>query len=140
MLFPFGDPVHAGHAGTIPAGIIFLWMGSFRVHGIWEIDITGGFYGTGTETTRKHTYPRESFGWERETRISTLTIWVGTGNQDFFGDCLSGTTGAIFARERESIPIPVKSCGILPAGIYPRTALKKLRINAHFSVILYIVC
>ena len=77
--------MHAGHAGTIPAGIIFLWMGSFRVHGIWEIDITGGFYGTGTETTRKHTYP-------------TGIVWMGTGNKDFHANHLGGNGKSRFLR------------------------------------------
>ena len=75
-------------------------MGSFSVHGIWEIDISAGSYGTGTETTGKQTFPRESFGWERKIRIFTVAIMVGTGNQYFFGKCLDGTAGTIFARER----------------------------------------
>ena len=83
------------------------------------------------KTTGKQTFPRESFGWEREIRISTETIWMGMGYRDFFGDWLGATTGTIFAREREIIPIPVKSCGNFAAGILPRDAL---RINAPFTL------
>ena len=63
VLFPFSDPVHAGHAGKFPAGITF-----YGVHGIGEIDISVGFYGTETETNGKQTVPRESLGWERENK------------------------------------------------------------------------
>ena len=51
------------------------------------------------------------------------------GNYNFYDgkghlvNWLGGTTGTIFARERELIPVPVKSCGDIPAGIFPKTAL-----------------
>ena len=48
------------------------------------------------KNTGNHTFRRDSFRWEREIRISAETIWVGVGNQDFFGNCLGGTTGTIF--------------------------------------------
>ena len=39
---------------------------------------------------------------------------MGKGNPHFFGNCLGWTTGTIFGRERESIPIPVISRGNFP--------------------------
>ena len=72
------------------------------MHGILEIDLPAGFYGTGSENHGKQTVPWESRGWEREIRTSTGTICVGRGDQDVFGNCiLGGTTGTIFAREPE---------------------------------------
>lgn len=71
------------------------------MHGIREINISTGFYGTGTENHGK-------------SDISTGTVWTGTGNQDFLRNCLDGTTGTIFAREREKAPLPVKSRGKFP--------------------------
>ena len=53
-------------------------MDSFSVYEIWGVDISTVFYGTGTKTTGKQTFPRESLGSELELRISTVTIWVGT--------------------------------------------------------------
>ena len=61
VLFPLGDPVYAGHAAIIPAGITFLWA-ILLCTGFVEIDVSAGFYGTGTETTGKQTFPRESCG------------------------------------------------------------------------------
>ena len=91
MLIPFGVPVHAEGAGIIPAGSIFF--NNFGLRGIWEMENSRGFYGTGTE---KH----------GKSDVSTGTVWMGTGYQDFFGNCLDGITGTIFAREREKNHFP----------------------------------
>ena len=61
VLFPLGDPVYAGHAAIIPAGITFLWA-ILLCTGFVEIDVSAGFYATGTETTGKQIFPRESLG------------------------------------------------------------------------------
>ena len=87
MLIPFGVPVHAEGAGIIPAGMI-VFFNSFGLHGIREIEKnTTGFNGTGTESHGK-------------SDISTGTVGMGTGYHDFFGNCLDGITGTIFARGR----------------------------------------
>ena len=86
LLIPFGVPVHAEGAEIIPAGMLFF-SNSFGLHGIWEIDNSTGFYGTGTENHGR-------------SDISTGAVWMGTGYHDFFGNCLDGITGTIFARGR----------------------------------------
>lgn len=107
--FRCGDLVHADNAGNIPAGITY----SFSSHGIEEIDNSTGSYGAGTENHRK-------------TDISAGIAWVGMGNLNFHGNVgmgmgnskfvswLGETTGTIFTRKREIIPIPVKTCGDVP--------------------------
>ena len=59
--FPCSDPVRAGNAGNIPAGIVY----SFSVHGIWENNNS-----TGTENNGK-------------TGISTGILLSGNGNIEF---------------------------------------------------------
>ena len=116
MTFPCSDPVHAGNAGNIPAGIVC----SFGATGFGRSIIPPDLTAWERKTMGKQTFPRESFVWEREIGISTGNVWDGNGHPV---NWLSGSTGTIFARERELIPIPVKSCGNIPAGIFPRAAL-----------------
>ena len=86
VTFPCSDPVHAGNWGNIPAGIVYSLNATAFERSTISRDLTAWE----RKTTGKQTFPRESFG----TGMST-----------------SWTTGTMFAREREFIPIPVKSCG-----------------------------
>ena len=88
-LIPFGVPVHAEAVGIVPADFSqqFGFARDLRNREFY------GFYGTGTENHGK-------------SDISTGTVWMGTGYQDFFGNCLDGITGTIFARERENPHFP----------------------------------
>ena len=85
VLIPFGVPVHAKGAGIFLRERFFF--NNFGFHGIWEINHFTGFYGTGTENHGR-------------SDISTGAVWMGTGYHDFFGNCLDGITGTIFARGR----------------------------------------
>ena len=80
MLFPFGDPVHAGHAGIFPAGITFLWtvvVCTGYGKSVFPRDLRRD---NGKRRQKRH-FHGNRLGWEREIRISTAIIWVGTGNQ-----------------------------------------------------------
>ena len=88
-LIPFGVPVHAEAVGIVPADFSqqFGFARDLRNREFY------GFYGTGTENHGK-------------SDISTGTVSMATGYQDFFGNCLDGITGTIFARERENPHFP----------------------------------
>ena len=124
VLIPFGGPVHAEDAEIIPAGMLFFST-VLVCTGFGKSRFPRDFTEREQKTTGNQTFPRELFGREREIKISSGTVWTGTGNQDFFGNCLDGTTGTIFAREREKKPFPVQSRENFPAGIFPSKALQK---------------
>ena len=76
-------------------------MDNFDVHKNWEIDISAGFLGTGTENygktdictgivwigTRNYDIHENHMGGngERDVRISSRTIWAGMSNPYFCG-------------------------------------------------------
>ena len=84
-LFPFGDPVRAGHAGVIPAGITFLWtvlactgFGKSISAGVNSRGTKNhGWMANGMNGNGKSRFPREPFGWERAIKTSSGIVWVG---------------------------------------------------------------
>ena len=72
VLFPFGDPVHAGLAGIMFGGnnlqcAVLVCMG-------FGASIFRRDPAPERKTTGKQIFPGESFGWERGNIISTGTI------------------------------------------------------------------
>lgn len=100
------DPVHADNAGIVPAGIVYFWT-VFVWTGIGNRIFSPDFPVRERKKPQENKqFPWESFGWDWEIKISTGTIWVGTGNRDCSGYCLVGTTGMVFAQEREKSQFP----------------------------------
>ena len=95
-LIPFGVPVHAEAAGIIPADFSqqFGFARDLRNREFY------GFYGTGTENHGK-------------SDISTGTVSMATGYQDFFGNCLDGSRERYLHGNGKNI-FPVKSWGKFP--------------------------
>lgn len=76
--------MHAENAGIIPADPFFF--NGFGFHGIWEIDISTGFHGTGTEN-------------HGISDISTGNVRTIAEYQDLFGNCLDENGKSSFLRE-----------------------------------------
>ena len=57
-----------------------------------------------------------------------IIIFTGNGwnGNKHLVNWLGGTTGTMFARERELIPFPVKSCRNVPAGVLPEDCPEKI--------------
>ena len=109
---PFGVPVHAEGPGTIPAGInIFSTV--LVCTGFGKSIFPRDFTARERKTTGNQTFPRQLFGWERDVKISSGTVWMGSRERYLHG----------IAREREKKTFAVKSCGKFPVGIFPRKAL-----------------
>ena len=109
MLIPFGVPVHAEGAGIIPAGM-FFFPTVLVCTGFGKSRHPRDFTARERKTTRNQTFPRKLCGWERDIKISSGTVWMGSRERHLHGN-------------GKKKPLPVKSCGKFPAGIFPRKAL-----------------
>ena len=80
----------AGSAEVFPSGI--EEKGTLLVcTGFGESIFPRDFTARGRNTRRKQIFPLEWVGMGNKIRISTGTIWVGTGIQYFFGAGWAGT-------------------------------------------------
>ena len=123
MLIPFGGSVHAEGAVIIPEGTL-LFQQFWFARDLGKRD----FHGVLRHRNRKPreirhlTFPRELFGREPEIRIYSGTVWTGTRDQAFVGNCLDETTGTIVAREPGKKTFLVQSRGFF----FPSKALQIL--------------
>ena len=140
VLVPFGDPVHAGHAEIIPPGIVFYGqlqrapdLGNRHFRSILRQrngkprenrHFHGNIVGTGTGNQG---FAREPSEWEREIIIS-------------LGIVLGGTTGTIFAREREYIPIFREILRVFARGHFPEdcSTFYKTSLQTHIGTYVYV--
>ena len=77
VLIPFGDPVRAEDAGIIPAGNI-LFSSTFSLcTGFGKSIFPRDFTARERKSTGNQTlFPRQPFGWERDIKIYSGTVWM----------------------------------------------------------------
>ena len=83
-----------------------FFFGSFGLHGIWESRFSRDFTSRERKSKGNQTFPRELFGWERDIKLSSGTVWMGSREQDLHENGKKKT-------------FPVKFCGRFPPGFFP---------------------
>ena len=106
--------MHAEGARIIPAGMIFRST-VFVCTGFGKSRIPRDFMARERKTTGNQTFPRELFGWERDIKVSSGTVWMGSRERYLHGNGKKKT-------------FLVKYRGKFPAGMFPR---KALQISIH---------
>ena len=117
VLIPFGDPVRAEDAGIIPAGNI-LFSSTFSLcTGFGKSRFPRDFTARERKSTGNQTlFPRQPFGWERDIKIYSGTVWMWSRERYVHGN------GKRNGEKKKT----VKFCGNFPARSFRRMALVSL--------------
>ena len=80
---------------------------------MWGIEISTGFYGTGTEKPQEiiNLPAGNCLDGNADTKISSVSVWTGTGNQYFFRKLFGRDHGNDICTGTEKQTFPVQSRG-----------------------------